>query len=204
MNMRMLVSGLALGALLGAFAPGDAAAELSPNRSNLGAHLGYSKAKDADGGNFLLGGHLEIMPVPFLGVRGAVDYRTVESFDYGYGGTDGSFDIRSIPVTVEGRLYLPGASVSPYAALGAGWYFLKYDFSDNLEALGFQDDSDSEFGWHLGAGLTIAVAPSIAVFGEAKAVFMDANRTINDETLDAVVDFDYDSTYFSTGINLLF
>jgi hypothetical protein len=44
----------------------------------------------------------------------------------------------------------------------------------------------------------------VALFGEAKAVFLDANRSIDDETVDAVVDFDYNSTYFSTGLNFLF
>jgi opacity protein-like surface antigen len=144
------------------------------------------------------------MPVGFLGIRGAVDYRTVESFDFDYGSTNGEFNIRSIPVTLEGRLYVPGVVVSPYAAAGAGWYFLKYDFSENLELAGFEDDWDDSFGWHLGAGMVVGLVPAVSLFGEAKAVFLDADREINSETIDAVVEFDYDSTYFATGLNFKF
>ena len=171
----------------------------------LGVHFGYAKARDADSGDGLVGGHLEIRPVRLLGIQAAVDYRSVSSYDVVVGPVDGSLNIRSVPVTLTGRLYVPvGVTSSIFAAAGAGWYHLIYDYSSDLESIGVDDRTDSTFGWHVGGGLDLGIAPRVSLFGEGRAVFVDPNRSLDEDTLQQAEDFNYDSTYFAGGLTLHF
>lgn len=171
----------------------------------LGVHFGYAKARDADSGDGLVGGHLEIRPVRVFGILGAVDYRSVSQYDIMVGPVDGSLDVRSVPVTLTGRLYLPvGLTSSVFAGAGAGWYHLVYDYSNDLEDIGVDDRSESSFGWHVGGGLDIGIAPRVSLFGEGRAVFVDPNRDLDDGTLEQAQDFDYDSSYFAGGLTVHF
>jgi opacity protein-like surface antigen len=171
----------------------------------LGLHFGYAKARDADSGDGLVGGHLEIRPVRIFGIQGAVDYRSVSQYDVTVGPVDGSLDVRSVPVTLTGRLYIPvGVTSSLFAGAGAGWYHLIYDYSNDLEAIGVDDRSESTFGWHVGGGLDIGIAPRVSLFGEGRAVFVDPDRALDGDTLDQAEDFDYDSTYFAGGLTVHF
>ena len=171
---------------------------------NVGAHLGYSKDKDAESGAVLVGGHGELRFIKWLGVQGAVDYRHVQSFDIATPSGQGELSVRQIPVTVTGRVYVPMSKVSPFAAAGAGWYHLIYDYSNNVEAMGAEDKSTNTFGWHVGAGLEVQVAPRVALYGEGRAVFLDPERDLDSSVFDQVKDFDYNSTYFVGGLNFLF
>jgi opacity protein-like surface antigen len=169
--------------------------------SDVGAHLGYAKGRDADTGNGLVGGHLEIGIAPFLGIQGAVDYRLVEKSTINAGVTQGTLKVRSVPTTVTARLYLPGP-VSPFAAVGAGWYHLVYDYSSNLEGLGASDHAETTFGWHVGGGVRVMVAPKVSVYGEGRAVFVRPDHALNQQVFDQVKSWDYDSVYFAGGVSL--
>jgi len=171
---------------------------------NVGGHIGYSKDKGAEGGAVLVGGHGELRLIKWLGVQGAVDYRHLSSFDIATPTGQGELTVRQIPVTVTGRVYVPISKVSPFAAAGAGWYHLIYDYSNNVEAMGAEDKSTNTFGWHVGAGLEVKVAPRIALYGEGRAVFLDPERDLDSSVFDQVKDFDYNSTYFAGGLNFLF
>jgi len=171
---------------------------------NVGGHVGYSKTKDAEGGAVLVGGHGELRLIKWLGVQGAVDYRHISSFDINTPNGSGELSVREIPVTVTGRVYLPVSKVSPFAAAGAGWYHLIYDYSNNVEAMGAEDKSTNTFGWHVGAGLEVQVAPHIGLYGEGRAVFLDPERDLDSSVFDQVKDFDYNSTYFAGGVNFMF
>lgn len=168
---------------------------------NLGGHIGWIKAGDAEDGNFLFGGHVELRPIPWLGVQGSVDYWLAESYSF----ASGEMDVRSIPVTVTARAYLVATDqLNVFAAAGAGWYFMKYDYSDEFEELGIEDSTESTFGWHVGAGLSVPLSPTVALYGEARAVFLDPDRDIDDDIVDDVGSLDYDSTYLVAGANFKF
>lgn len=188
------------------FASPSQGAELMDQAGNWGLHLGYARTKDADSGNFLIGGHLELQPAPFLGIQGAVDYRDSEEIRLSPLSEEDDLVIRTLPVTLTGRLYLPmgGDSFSPFALAGAGWYHLMYDFSERLEALGVEDESDTAFGWHMGAGARMAVSPRVSLFGEARWVFLDPNRDFGNEVQEDIKDIEYDSTFLSGGLNFHF
>jgi opacity protein-like surface antigen len=171
---------------------------------NVGAHAGYSKIKDAESGAVLVGGHGELRLVKWFGVQGAVDYRHVQSFDINTPNGQGELSVRQVPITVTGRVYVPMSKVAPFAAAGAGWYHLIYDYSNNVEAMGAEDRSTNTFGWHVGAGLEVQVAPRLALYGEGRAVFLDPDRELDSSVFDQVSNFDYNSTYFVGGLNFLF
>jgi len=173
--------------------------------AGIGAHMGWAKAKDAEDGNGFVGGHLELRLLPWLGVQGAADYRLVETLRVDTGaGPDGKLDVRSVPLTATGRIYIPLGQVEPFAAAGAGWYHIIYDFSQEVEDLGIEDDSETTFGWHVGAGLQLRVSPRFSLFGEGRAVFVDPDRRLDEDLFDRVEEFDHDSTFFFGGATLHF
>ncbi len=182
-------------------ASASAASPAGPG-GNLGGHLGWAKAADSDEGNFLVGAHAELRLIPWLGVQGSVDYRFADEINFT---NSGQAKVRSIPLTVTARFYLVATEqVSVFAAAGAGWYHLVYDFSDDLEALGIDDTSQNTFGWHVGAGLVVPISPTVALYGEGRAVFADPDRVVDDELADDISEFDYDSTYLAGGVNFMF
>jgi len=174
------------------------------NGSNIGVHLGYAKAEGAEEGNGLVGGHLELRPARWFGIQGAVDYRHVEEYTVSIGGFSDALDVRSVPVTVSARFLVPSNAWKPYGVAGAGWYYLVYDYSEELELLGAEDETENTFGWHVGAGLEVPLSPKVSLFGEGRAVFVDPDKDLDDDDANRITELDYDSTYFSGGLNLHF
>jgi len=169
----------------------------------VGVHLGYSKANDTNSGNALVGAHLEFPVLSFLGIQGAIDYRLVETLEITSGGREYPLHVRSVPLTLSARAYVP-LGIRPFAEAGAGWYVILYDYATELEALGFADETRSSFGWHVGAGVDVPVSPRLSVFGVGRAVFVDPNKTLDQPTLDRIQKLDYDSVYYSAGVSLHF
>ncbi len=171
---------------------------------SIGAHLGYAKARDAKDGNGLAGGQLELRLASWFGIQGAVDYRLVNTYRIDALAASGDLKVRSVPTTVSAKVYVPLVAVSPFAEAGAGWYHMIYDYSSNLESAGLSDRSETTFGWHVGGGVEVPVAPRISVYGEGRAVFVDPDHALNDELKNQVKNFNYDSSYFAAGLNLHF
>lgn len=173
---------------------------------NYGAHVAYMKSKDAHDGHYLVGGHMELMLAPFLGVQGAVDYRSEERFVVRTPQGDEGLDVRSLPVLVTGRLYLPAPmTFRPYALAGAGWYRVVYDYSSGLETrLGLKDESVSTFGWHLGAGARMALSPRVSLDGEARYAFIDPERKLGKEVREEIRDLNYDAFHVGVGLSVGF
>ena len=193
---------LAIAAIILGGIPGRAAA----SAGNYGAHVAYAKSKDASEGHYLVGGHAELALAPILGVQGAVDYRSEESFAVATPAGTAGMDVRSIPVTVTGRLYLPSlAPVRPFVLGGAGWYRVIYDYSEALEnTLGVKDQHVSTFGWHVGAGASLALSPALSLDGEARYSFVDPERKLDREVRETIRDFNYDSLNLALGLSLGF
>jgi opacity protein-like surface antigen len=170
-----------------------------------GPHIAYTKAADSDNGNYLVGGHIELLPAPFLGLRGAVDYRSSERFKVG-NLQEGTVRVKSIPITATGKLYLPlSTSASPFLMAGAGWYRVVYDYSSAFErATGLEDQSVSTFGWHLGGGLKLGLSPTVSLSGEAQYVFVDPEKKLDSEVRDQIRNLDYNSVTFGLGLSVAF
>ena len=173
----------------------------SPAWAGVGAHLGHVRANDAKSGSSTIGGHIEFALLPILAVRADVDYRHVETLDVGVPGQDGEVEVRSFPVTATARLYFPtGPTFRLFASAGAGWYFLRYDYSGAFVVV--EDDSDASFGWHLGGGLQWELSASVALYGEVRGIFVDPDRSFDEDLANDVEEFDYDSVYMAVGVTL--
>lgn len=200
----MLISGPALIFLASLCALAIPMAVRSQPVGEYGPHIAYSKAVDSENGNYLVGGHLELYLAPFFGVRGAVDYRSSESFPVGSNGE--AVRVKSVPVTVSGRLYLPlGPSASPFLQGGAGWYRVSYDYP-NIFLLNpsIHDESITTFGWHVGGGLKLGLSERVSVSGEVQYVFVDPERKLDAGVRDQIRGLDYNSTTFGLGLSVGF
>lgn len=172
---------------------------------NYGPHVAWTKSADADEGNFLVGGHLELALAPVLGIQGAVEYRTVETFRLKRGDQTAEVNVRTIPITATGRFYLPaGDSFAPFLLVGAGWYNLIHDYSDALEAVGAKDETVTTFGWHAGVGAKLYLSPSLSLSGEGRYTFLDPERDFDPDIQDDVKELDYDTAYLGAGLNIEF
>jgi len=169
-----------------------------------GVHVGYSKARQAEDGDFLIGGHLEARLAPALGIEAAVDYHGTEEYPAA-SVTDPPLEVRTIPVTLSARVYLPVvARFSPFLAAGGGWYNVIYDYPNRFEALGFDDETVSTFGWHLGLGGKIWLDESVSIYGEGRYSFIDPDKELGDEVRDEIGELDYDRSTLRAGLSLEF
>jgi opacity protein-like surface antigen len=197
---------LALGLLLTAFPAGAQGLNPFSGGGNIGAHLGYLKGVDSEDGNLMVGGHLEILLTQFLGIRGDVSYHSEEEYRFMAEGQDLSLEVRTIPVTVSARVYLPlPVGIKPFGSAGVGWYRMEYEFSeDALDLFDVEDDTETTFGWHLGAGLVLPLAPRIGLYGEYRAIFTDPDRDLGDEVQEAIGELDFDASNLIVGLSLYF
>ena len=62
-------------------------------------------------------------------------------------------DVHVTSVTGNFVYKIPGATVSPYAIGGAGWYHASLG-----PALGFVSGSDNHFGWNIGGGISMPLS----------------------------------------------
>jgi opacity protein-like surface antigen len=174
-------------------------------KGNIGVHLGYTKTRDANDGNFLGGAQLELMLARWLGVQGMAAYRSEERFDVQAGATQAELNVRTVPLMLSGKFYIPvSPQLQPYGLAGGGWHFVMFDYSPELEALGLQDRDTSTFGWHLGAGAQARVSSSVALFAEGRWIFVDPDQALGDSTFEQIEDFDFDTSMFVAGMNFLF
>ena len=162
----------------------------SQGEAYIGPHLGIQKAQDADEANYLVGATLRLKLMPFLGAEGAISYRQE---DY----AADAVTVRNWPVTVTGLIYpLPVL----YGGVGAGWYNTTYDYDDEINDLGFEDNTEQEFGWHLAAGVEIPASPKISLVGDVRYVFLDYEFA----DLPDVATEDVDADFYSITAGLLF
>jgi hypothetical protein len=71
---------------------------------------------------------------------------------YNHFGRKNGGDVHVSSVTGNLVYKIPGATVSPYAIGGAGWYLA------DGSALGFVSGSDNHFGWNIGGGITMPLS----------------------------------------------
>jgi hypothetical protein len=128
--------------------------------------------------------------MPFLGVEGDIGYRQEK-----YG--SGAVTVRNYPVTVTGLLYpLPII----YGGIGGGWYNTTFDYSDAINQIGIDDETNTIFGWHLAAGVELPASPRFKLFGDIRFVFLDYEF----KDLPGAVLEGADSDFYSINAGLLF
>jgi opacity protein-like surface antigen len=172
----MMKKGFLFGALLALFGMTQIASAdegVIKNTFGIGPRAGFYKSKGAEDGAWYGGVQARFRLGPVLGLEGAVDYRAKETFDFSSAGFNGEVTQRSYPVTASALLFLPVPHFAPYLVGGGGWYYTRTDYSDDMEALGFRDRTDSIFGWHAGGGLEIPFTEHTALNADVRYIFLD-------------------------------
>ena len=128
-----------------------------------GPQIGYQRARDADEGDLLGGAAFRMKFSPSFGAEASIYYREAD-FE------DGAVTIRNWPVHATGQLYLfPGV----FAAIGGGWYHTTFDYSEDINQTGIDDDTDTQFGWHFGGGMAVPLGETMQLTGDIRYVFLD-------------------------------
>ncbi|MEW5796575.1 MAG: hypothetical protein AB1772_09455 [Candidatus Zixiibacteriota bacterium] len=78
--------------------------------------------------------------------------------------------------------------------------FNKFDYADRFNAIGIDDETTQESGWHLAAGLELPVSPRVNLIGDIRYVSID--RDFKD--LPEVLSDEVDSDFYSITAGLLF
>lgn len=129
----------------------------------IGPQLGWQKASSAEDGSFMYGAALRLKLSQAIGIEGSVNYRQE---DYANGG----LEVSSWPVMVTGLFY-PIPVV--YGAIGVGWYNTTFDYGDQLSLQNLEDNTTSNFGWHLGGGLEFPIGKNVLLTGDIRYIFLN-------------------------------
>ena len=156
---------------------------------SLGPHVGIQKAQDADESNYLFGGTVRAK-FAALGTEAGISYRQE---DY----QNGAVTVKSWPVTASGLIY-PVPVI--YGVVGGGWYNTTFDFNSTYNMSGFEDRTEQEFGWHLGAGLELPLSIKTKLYGDFRWVFLDYDL----DNLPSAVFEDVNADFYSINAGLLF
>lgn len=155
---------------------------------SLGAVGGYLRVKDADEGTWF-GGVQARLRFGMLAAEASVQ---VHQDKY----EDGDVVITQYPVQLTAFLYfIPEGPIRPYILGGVGWYYSRVDYRDNLNFI--DDETDSSFGWHFGAGLEIFLADRISINGDVRYIFVDPDT-------EQVIDTDFNYWQLTFGLNFHF
>ncbi|MGQ0720447.1 MAG: outer membrane protein [Candidatus Eiseniibacteriota bacterium] len=151
LTLRHLVLGAAAAALLVASQapPADAL--------GLGARGAWVDRTDAEESSRMLGAFVRTGGM--IGIEGAVDYRNE---DLGSGA-----EMRTWPVTVS---LIASPIPFLYGLAGVGWY------NTTIEApalLGSNEETSTDFGYHIGAGAQLPVMPALSLVGDVRYAYVD-------------------------------
>lgn len=141
---------------------GAALPALAQGSFHVGPHMGIQTQQGASESDNLFGlsGRLKLMPM--LGVDGMISYRQDDL-------AAGSGIMRTWPVMVTGLLYpLPFV----YGGAGGGWYHTTFDLSDELNDLGFNDETSTNFGWHLALGVEVPASSWLKLTADYRWVYL--------------------------------
>ncbi len=145
-------------------APRPAAAQFA---ASLGAHLGYTKTKDADG-SFTGGAQFRLRLLSFLGAEALAEYRRTT---YQSGGVD-VLRVEDFPVQFSAMLYvIPAGPLQLYALGGIGAHFTTSTPLGPNPAP--SETSQTKWSPHVGAGLEIWTGSNFFISGDIRYVFLD-------------------------------
>jgi hypothetical protein len=131
-------------------------------------------------GGLAFRGHL----LPAVKSEIGVAYRSEERFD-------GNLDIRQWPIT--GSLWLV-PTPNLYAGGGVGWYHTTFDYDSSLP---LSDETHSDFGVHLGAGLGVPLSSAASLDLNGRYVFLEKAET-------QLPPREFDPDFWTTTVGLAF
>jgi hypothetical protein len=166
--------------------PQTSSANGTERRTNWGVGIGprytYVMIQDSDETLHMGGAFLRARSA-FVGIEGSIDYHEEElPFDA---------ELRSWPVRASLLVY-PLAPV--YALAGLGWYNATLDYPGGFP---LDDETDSQLGYHFGAGFEIPIANDISFTSDIRWLFIDYDF---DEIPESVGEVDADAITVNAGL----
>jgi opacity protein-like surface antigen len=153
---------------------------------SIGPMGGYLRSQGADRGTWFGGVQARLFLLRVLAVEGSISFHS-ERF------ANDDIIVTQYPVQVTGLLLpFPDWPVQPYGLAGAGWYYTRVDFRDTLASI--PDETEKDFGWHVGAGAELAPSRTIRLFADVRYIFIDQDVDTADSH-----DFDYWQITFGLG-----
>ncbi|WP_339136527.1 MAG: porin family protein [Candidatus Electrothrix sp. GW3-4] len=156
--------------------------------TRLGIHGVFSNAGDVEDSQLGIGGQLELPVNPYMAVELAVTQVGDEIED---NGATLDQDLTSLGLSAVFRGPL-GPQLEGYTLLGLNYNTFDVDTMDMDDAVGL----------HIGAGLNLAVAYNMELFGEYRYTFLDTDW--ESEISSAEGDYNYDFGVAKLGLNFLF
>jgi opacity protein-like surface antigen len=161
-------------AFLGFILPADLSVGLQEERRHgpgvgftLGPMGGYLNARGADRGTWFGGIQARLHLLRFLAAEASISVHQ-DRF------ADGDITVTQWPVQVTGLLFpFPGWGLQPYALAGVGWYYTTVHTRGSKASL--NDETDRNFGAHVGAGAEIAASSSLILFGDFRWIFLETD-----------------------------
>ncbi|HYF01573.1 MAG TPA: porin family protein [Planctomycetota bacterium] len=146
----------------------------------LGPRVGYLKTRDAERGTWLVGVQARLRILKFLGAEASVGYHQDEFLD-------GDVRVHTYPVELTGMIYpFPDLAFELYGLAGVGWYYTRFTFHDSLSTV--DDETDSQFGVHVGAGAAVDLTRRVSLNGDFRWIFLDEpgvdNGNLDEEEFD--------------------
>jgi outer membrane immunogenic protein len=158
---------------------------------SIGPAVGYQQIRDADDGTWFVGIQARVRFLRYLGLEGAILFHQDEF-------ADGDVEVTTYPVQLTALLFpFPDSPIEPYGLFGAGWYYSRFDFDDSI---GGGDETDRNFGFHIGAGAQIEIGSRLHVFGDFRWIFMDESGVDNSQ----IEDEEFDTWMVMLGLSVRF
>lgn len=132
-------------------------------RIGIGPQLGWQKSSSADKGSLMYGAALRIKVSKAVGLEGSINYR---SEDY----ANGALNIKTWPIMITGLIY-PVQYF--YGAIGIGWYNTTFNYGNQPFVQALKNNTQQNFGWHLGAGAEVPVSETVNITGDIRYVFLN-------------------------------
>lgn len=128
----------------------------------MGPHLGLQTQHDASESDPMVGATARLKFVPFLGADAMISYRQDDM-------AASAGTMRTWPIMVSGLIYpLPFI----YGGAGVGWHHTTFDLSDDLNNLGFDDETQTEVGWHLAVGAEVPATSWLKLMADVRWVYL--------------------------------
>jgi hypothetical protein len=128
---------------------------------SLGPHVGWVRETETDENGFTLGVATRLKLMEILAGELAVDWRT-QDIEAG--------EVKTIPVQLSGLIYVVPDLF--HGTVGVGWYQVDASLEGVGDTISDFDDSTSDFGMHLGAGLEIPIASRTSLTAEGRYVWL--------------------------------
>lgn len=163
---------------------------------SLGPRAGYLRARDADRGAWFGGVQARVRLSQAFCVEGSIEFHR-DAF------ADGSVEVTQYPVQATALLYpFPEGPLRVYVLAGAGAYFTRFRFQEELEGVG--DKTERVWGIHAGAGAELFSGDVFSLDVDLRYIFLDESGGVSGARFSEFDDDEMDFWQITVALNFFF